>query len=335
VAGRVFAFADPAIIKMLQNDFIPVSTDDWYTRRRKDDEGTFFRLISDQTRRKESKGTMTRQGIYAFTADGETLNMKNAGQDVTATKQQLVEALEKFKKLPENRRNPGAVEIPKHGPFDKDYSRTVPEGGLVLKVHGRILDKSGSSFSVGKSDFMGGERASRDFAWFTKDEAKKLVTPSFTVGHKSNMDEAIVRRICRFHFIDNTRGEPPLWTKKEFHKGVFTRTVSKVEDQLVTVKVDGEAEMASDKDYSKAERGFIVRLSGQYQVNRKTQEISGFQLTALGEHWGAGGHTEVGVRSGRSLLGITLDQVDASRPENRVSPQGVREIGLYYGRYDN
>jgi len=112
-------------------------------------------------------------------------------------------------------------------------------------------------------------------------------------------------------------------------------TLSDVSDDRVTVKLEGLAELASDKDYAKAERGYIVKLSGQFHFSPKVKQIEGFQLTALGEHWGAGGHTEKGVRPGRSLLGITFDQVDAKLPENRVSTQGVREIGLYYGRYED
>ena len=334
MAGRVFAFADPRIIKLLQTEFIPVCTDDWYTRRRTDDTGKFFRSMSDQTSRKASGNTNTRQGIYAFTADGEALTFKNAGQDVQATLNQIEEALRKWNKLPANRRDPGVLTIPAHGPLDARFARPLPQNGLILKVQARILDREGEQLSVGSSDFLGGDRASRDFAWFTEQEVSRLLPKNAAVGQKYTLDEAISRRICRFHLVDNTRGEPPFWTKKELRKSNFALTVLKVTPERVTVKLEGEAELASEADYTKAERGYIVRLGGQFEYDPRSKRIGLFELSALGEHWGCGAHTAKGVRPGRGLLGITFTQVDPATPANRVSPQAIREIGLYYGRYE-
>ena len=39
-------FADPDVIKMATEQFVPVCTDDWYTRRRTDAEGEFFRTMA-------------------------------------------------------------------------------------------------------------------------------------------------------------------------------------------------------------------------------------------------------------------------------------------------
>ena len=55
---------------MAQEQFVPVTADDWYQRRRQDAEGKFFRQVADQGPRK-GQGGSTRQGIYVLTADGE------------------------------------------------------------------------------------------------------------------------------------------------------------------------------------------------------------------------------------------------------------------------
>ena len=39
------AFADPEIIRMANDDYVPVTGDDWYQRRRQDQEGEFFRKV--------------------------------------------------------------------------------------------------------------------------------------------------------------------------------------------------------------------------------------------------------------------------------------------------
>ena len=48
MAGRVSAFADREIIRLAAEDFVPVTADDWYQRRRQDAEGEFFRKVADQ-----------------------------------------------------------------------------------------------------------------------------------------------------------------------------------------------------------------------------------------------------------------------------------------------
>jgi len=138
----VSAFADQDIIRMATEDFVPVTADDWYQRRRQDAEGEFFRKMASQGPRK-GQGGGTRQGIYVLTADGELLSYKNAGQLADVTRDELKRALDKFKKLPEARRAPKAVEVGDPGKPDGRYTRTPPAGGLIVRVHTRILDRVG------------------------------------------------------------------------------------------------------------------------------------------------------------------------------------------------
>jgi len=96
--GRVSTFADAEVIKMATTEFVPVCTDDWYTRRRTDAEGEFFRTMADAGGRKSVNGG-TRQGIYVFAADGTPLGYKNAGQDAEVMKKVFKDALAKFEAL--------------------------------------------------------------------------------------------------------------------------------------------------------------------------------------------------------------------------------------------
>ena len=162
MAGRAFAFADPEIIRLAQTEFVPVSADDWYQRRRKDAEGEFFRKVASQGPRK-GEGGGTRQGIYVLTADGELLAFKNAGQDVKVTLEQLRQGLQKWNALPASRRDAGAVKVEPHGKLDATYTRIVPEAGLVARVHARILDKTADGYAKGVTEVGGGDKASRDF----------------------------------------------------------------------------------------------------------------------------------------------------------------------------
>ena len=76
----MLAFADPEIVRMAREDFVPVAADDWYERRRNDAEGDFFRRVADQGPRK-GEGGSTRQGIYCLTADGKLRHPMFAGMN--------------------------------------------------------------------------------------------------------------------------------------------------------------------------------------------------------------------------------------------------------------
>ncbi len=66
---------------MATHDYVAVAADDWYQRRRRDDEGEFFRAVANQGPRKGGIDGDTRQGIYILTAGGKLLDYRNAGQN--------------------------------------------------------------------------------------------------------------------------------------------------------------------------------------------------------------------------------------------------------------
>src|SRR5437667_2935092 len=133
---------------MAREDFIAVSADDWYERRRQDAVGAFFRKVADQGPRK-GEGGSTRQGIYCLTADGKLLAYKNAGQNPEVMREALRQGLREWQKLPEERRKPGAVKVEDLTAVDRQYARTPPAGGLIVNVYTRILDHEKDSLCRG------------------------------------------------------------------------------------------------------------------------------------------------------------------------------------------
>src|SRR5262245_63247967 len=118
---------------MAREQFVAVSADDWYQRRRQDAEGEYFRKVADQGPRK-GQGGSTRQGIYMLTADGKLLAYKNAGQNPDVMRDVLKQGLAEWARLPEERRKPGAVKVDDLERVDKRYDRAPPLGGLIVSV---------------------------------------------------------------------------------------------------------------------------------------------------------------------------------------------------------
>ena len=328
--GRVSTFADPDVIKMATEEFVPVCTDDWYTRRREDAEGKFFRDVADKGGRKGENGG-TRQGIYVFTADGTPLGYKNAGQDAEVMKQVFNEALFKFDKLPEAQRKPGAVTVPDHGRLDPKYTRTPPTDGLIVRVNTRILDKKDGEFCAGVCKTTGGDQSARDFLWLTKAEVKQLAPPKAEVGESYPLPEQVAARIARFHLNDNTRGEPPFWGADELRKNDWSLTVTKVTDAGVELRLDGSVVISTKPDPTDSDRGYTGKGRGHLRWLPAKNTFDTFDVAVVGDHWGEGTYTE-GARPGKSLLGFAFTLADPTKASNTIPPQAIRDEGRYWGR---
>jgi hypothetical protein len=312
------------MIRLATEEFVPVSADDWYQRRRRDAEGEFWRKVADQGPRKGVGGT-TRQGIYTFTASGKLLSYKNAHEAST-----MVEAvqlgLKRFKALPASEREPGAVKVPDAGKVDPTFHRLPPEGGLILRSYTRILDRDAEKgYVAGTCDFKGGDKAARDHVWLKKDEWQSLIPARPTVGEVSDVPERIVRRLCRFHLLDNTRGEPNYWGPDEVRKAELKAKVAKADGDAVVLELSGSAKMTTKDE----KRGYEVALKGHIEYDRAKKAITAFEILAVGDHWGRGTYTG-GARPGRNPLGVVMELVKGEVPAERVPPQASREIEAYY-----
>jgi hypothetical protein len=327
VAVRVLTFADAEIIRLACEDFVPVAGDDWYQRRRQDPEGEFFRKVADQGPHKGAGGS-TRQGIYCLTADGKLLAYRNH-QDPKVMRQVLKQALAEWKKLPGARRKPGAVEVVEPAKVDQRYTLTLPQGGLIVNVYTRVLDRDEKgALCSGTSSKAGGDRPAHDHLWLTQAEWKALIPAKAKKGDTLPMPAKVALRIFRFHLLDNTRGEPPLWHKHEVRSGKITLTVEEVGAKGVRLRLDGSALLATEADTAKAKRGFEVRLLGYLDYNAGSKKIDRFNLVAVGEHWGESNLTH-GARPGRTPLGIAFELASGNSPADLVPPQAARYLPGY------
>jgi hypothetical protein len=321
----VSAFADPDIIKMCQTEFVPVAGDDWYQRRRKDKEGEFFRGLATAL----GKTGHTLQGIYIFAADGTPLVYRNSGNSAAVTKEVMREALAQFRRLPEAKRKAGAVAVEDAGKLDEAFDRSPPEGGLILKAYTRILAFKDGEYVKGTCKAVGGEKAARDHVWITKDEVKALAPAKAEVGFRYPVPAKVADRFARYHLIDNTRGEPILWSPADVRGKRMTLVVTAATPETVELRLEGEVLLATDLDPAKAERGYEARLLGALRYRPAKGTFDQFDVTAVGTHWGDHPHNAPG-RPGKGLLGQSFE-LATDRPGDRVPPQGARNHDEYFG----
>jgi hypothetical protein len=323
----VSTFADREVIRMAKEDFIPVAADDWYQRRRQDAEGDFFRKVADQGPR-QGTGGGTRQGVYIFTADGKLLGYRNH-EDADVMRETLQKALAAWKKLPAAQRKPGAIKIDDPPGVDDAYDRKPPKGGLIVNVYGRILDKdSKGEFCHGTCQFRGGDRSSHEHLWLTEEDWKAFIPADPKIGAEVPVPPRPLMRLLRYHFVDNTRGEPTFWERKEVRSKDFKLTVTELSAKSITLELVGTALLATDADPQKAKRGYDVAVRGTIRYDLEKKVIDRFEGVALGQHWGEGRYTP-GSRPGRTPFGIAFDLARGESPLDQVVPEGARDWQYY------
>lgn len=185
--GRVTAFNDTEIVRLLSTRFVPAATT-VSDAKRQDGDGEFFRRVCKPIPYWQS-------GACVFTADGTVLGAGFATSRAEVL-QLIKAALPKFKPPAK------AYAVEPAGKVDGKNHKPVkaPEGALVVNTIMTNLGERGS----GDSDYGGGNRwldkllphtVGVDRLWVRKDEAAALARGKFP--------RSLQRRIARWHLIDN------------------------------------------------------------------------------------------------------------------------------------
>ena len=284
---RASTFADKGIIELLKSRFVPVAIDQAYQRRQQDVEGDFYRKIAGQSPRKNFESTT--QGLYTAGPDGHLFGFTNhRGAD--RVKDMLTRALSQYQ--------PSEVAALERGTPDERYNPVPPEGGLIVRVQTKVIDGYEEPQSKWREIFQ--ESISRDNLWMTKNEHEALVRGEFP--------RSLQHRIARFHLVDNTRGEPPMWRSNELRE---------VDFKLDQNSISGQAKLST----ASGDRTFDVQLKGTMETDGK--KVINLELVAQGDFKGEGRYTR-GAPTGKFPLAILFTLADGSDIADRIPPQGSR-----------
>ncbi len=289
---RASTFADKEIVQMLKTRFIPVAIDQAYQRRQQDNEGNFYRKIAGQGPR--SNFRRTTQGFYIATPGGKLL-LYNNNRDPAKVRRLMQQRLRQFEQS--STKNKKAIVV-QRGKVDPRWNVEPPKGGLVVRVHAKVLGGYEPTTNRWRKIFQ--SALSRDNLWISKAEHQALV--------RGEVPRTLQKRIARFHLVDNTRGEPPMWREHEIRKIHF---------QLKDGKLTGSVSLETKK----GDRGYDARLRGV--VETKNGKVVRFDVVALGKFWGQGQFTR-GAPKGKFPLAISFTLADGSDVADRIPPQASR-----------
>jgi len=277
---------------MLRTRFVPVAIDQAYQRRQKDAEGDFYRKIAGQGPRSNFQSTT--QGFYIATAQGKLL-LYNNNRNPAKVERLMQEKLSIFQQnLGEYSR---AVAI-EPGKVDARYNVSPPKGGLVVRVRAKVLGGYEPTTDRWQGIFQ--SALSRDNLWISAAEHQSLVQGQIPVS--------VQKRIARFHLVDNTRGEPPMWREKEIRQLQMTVRGNRIEGHVL-LRTDG------------GERGYQAELFGELEV--KAGKVVRLDLLARGDFWGDGPYTR-NAPKGKFPLAVSFTLADGTDVADRIPPQGSR-----------
>jgi hypothetical protein len=274
---------------MLSTRFVPVAIDQAYQRRQLDMEGEFYRRIAGQGPRNDFRSTT--QGFYIATAAGDLL-LYNNNRDPDKLRRMMKETLTEFES-----RAATADEI-RGDRVDPRYNPTPPEGGLVVRVQAKVLDGYDRAPERWRDILQ--NSLSRDNLWITRAEHRALV--------QGELPASLQQRIARFHLVDNTRGEPPMWKPEE---------IVDLEMTLQDGELNGHVRLAT----ARGDRGYEAEVKGYVEVTDGV--VSRFDLVALGDFQGEGAFTR-GAPEGRFSLAISFTLADGTDVADQIPPQGSR-----------
>ena len=286
------------MIELLSRRFVPVAVDEWYHIRRKDSEGEFYRKVVYQREGLSPREDRTTQGFYIFDPDGKLLRGWN-NRDLPKLKRYLEEILKSYSA-------PSSEKL--EGKADPRYSRSLEEGGVVVDVFSKIT-RANWPPAEDKWQELFRRSTGRDHLWILKDEVRALAA--------GELPPSLKQRLVRFHLLDNTRGEPPMWRSKEVREANLRLTP----DRAGGHRLEGTVLLRTED----SKRSYEASVLGRIDV--KDGKLVRFDVVCRGEFEGESTFTR-GAPPGKFTLVIAF-QLAQGGESDKVPPQGARNLEEY------
>lgn len=321
--ARQAVWSDPKVVELTAS-FVPVADEVYRLQTGSDAECRLFQKFAEQGHYGGiTQPSNTRQGTYAVTPGGKFLASINSNRadDMAAM---LRRALEKWNALPrEERVQAEELATQKAGELTR-AERFYPKDGLVLQVYSRDLPREQANSG------WRGQAWNNDFAWFTREEVRQFLPESPMSGEQQEIPQSVIRRLVRLNLADNVRGQTRPFAESDIKSARLTATVEKVEGDLVSLKLAGEARVSAEGIWSIAgyrdinsptpqKRGIEANLLGKAKYDLKTERFVAFEMVALGSRWGATQYNGRRDDPGPAPIGYAFT-LTTGKPSERIAP---------------
>jgi hypothetical protein len=273
--------------------------------------------------------TDTRQGTYATAPNGVMLASINSNNP-RAMAEMLRRALDKWNAMPAEQRLLDFDPSEKKGEIVRPESH-YPEDGLTMRVISRDLPREKTA-----SDWRG-QAWNQDYAWFKREEVLSMLPERIEAGQSRQVPDALIRRLARFNFVDNVRGQTLAYNQPDISQAALRLEVVEVKNGIATVRLNGETTsekvgnwpIANYRDmHAPAERKISMDLkifgTGKYDI--ETGRFTQLEMVALGTRSGGTQYNGRYDDLDPTPVGYLLTLTDGS-PAQRVAPSFFHAYG--------
>jgi hypothetical protein len=239
---------------------------------------------------------LTTHGFYIATASGDLLHFNNnrgpdrikklMRQALSGKRRKVAEPIEAGDVLPE---------IP----------ATKPVGAVVIQVNSKVLggyQESDRPYLQIMQDAIG-----RDNLWIYAAEIEQLT--------KGDFPESLAKKLVRFHGVDNTRGEPPMWSDQQ------------IESLEIEMDTDGTVQGSVNLSTDDGKRSYRADIRGHVDLDQGA--LTRFDIVLKGDFVGRGRYTQ-GAPAGAFPLAVTLRLASDKDVASQVRPQALKAVGPRY-----
>jgi hypothetical protein len=291
-----------------------------------------------------TKGFTRTNGITYVTASGRLLGYRL----------EIDQALEEFRKLPEEERKP-RVERPQETKPGRVLP-APPEGTQVARLYCTYLERDGKG-ELARSAKYAFREAGRspaaamtrvDNFWLSREEAGSLVPADPKEGQRTAAPEAVRRRLFELALCDmasRCRHTP--------RAGELALTVEKVSAEGVDLRLEGTVKNGAEFDPADIHaHGSEFRILGFLRTDPARGRLTRFDVLALGEVWGKDradrpkgyyGYLNWawdcrGKEHRRHLIGLSFELVPGESALDRIAPlhachpAGPGGVKRYFGQ---
>jgi hypothetical protein len=314
-------WSDPEVQK-LAAEFVPAAdaSDRIQSKQSTDADALLFQKFGGKRTFVSSRaGDGLGQGQYAVAPSGELL-ASCATTDAREVAAMMKAGLEKWKRLPREKRLLAEAPDPKASAGWRRWEKLYPADGLVLRVITRDLPRDdGKEIPAHFRNVW-----NQDYAWFTKDEARAFLPAEPSEGAAHEVPRLLVERLARFHLLDNVRAlNYASFPVEAVEKARLTATVVEVDGDRVSLRLDGETRASATDPF---EQGYEPKLLGRAEYDVKAGRFTSFELVAVGNRWGTGNCNQRNDDTAPAPMGVVLTMAGDSAAE-RLPPAFISKYG--------
>ncbi len=321
MTGRESVFSDPAVIRAITDQFVPVADDVTKLQYADDEIGRFFRAVAVQGHMKgRSRPENSHQGIYAFAADGTHLASGNPLQ-AEKTLALVQDALARWAEVKGEGETPPRELI---GAVVDAY----PGGGAVLRMAARDLPRpNGVPPEVARY----ATQWNFDHVWLRPADIRAFVPDVIEVGAERQVPPELLARIARFHLRDIVRGEPWIWGPESVERVELASRVTDIVDQRATLALAGAVVLRQHVAFRDAHREvdwafenvLDATMTGEAVWNITGERFERLDLLVAGQREGAHRYNVRTADPGPAPIGFAFE-LAGDEPWERTPPHAMR-----------